>query len=132
MISLANKKMVAYISTLLLSSGGLVWVHTHSAEMPVSNKGNIAGLVTGSEISRDIRQLENTGRDLRMSINRNRSALINAELVPNQGARIIEIKSRLENDIQDDQRLLDKNRELLRDKETKEQELISKIRDSQV
>ena len=128
MITITAKKLLSWITVIILGSGGsALWVHGHSAKLQLSNKGEIKQLVMGGEINREIRALENRCHDLRMDIERKRSDLLRVQLNAGQGVHIIELRNRLENEIEDSQRDLDRMTEQLHDEETREQELIDTL-----
>lgn len=122
-------KSITYILTVVVSSSGfLLWAHDHGSKLPLSNESGIKSLVMGSEINRDIRDLERSANALRLSIERNRSDLIRVQLNPGRGDHIIELENRIKDEIQDSQRDLDRHLDNIRDKKIKEQSILDSIR----
>lgn len=114
---------------LVMTSGSAaaLWAHQHGERPILANKANISTIKLVSSINQNIRDLDKRCDSLRMTIERKRSDLLRVELSPNQDLRILELKSRLKNEIEDYQRLLEQQQERLRDKEIKESALIMQL-----
>ena len=124
-----SKKLLGYITVVVMGSGGfLLWAHDHGADLPLYNKVNINQLVMGSEINRQIRELERSANTLWMNIERKRSDLIRVQLNPGRGDHIIELENRIKNEIDDAQKRLERQLDQIRDHKIKEQSLIDSIR----
>lgn len=112
---------------LTSGTGGALWAHNHSAKPILANKGAISTLATVSSINQDIRDLDKRCLSLNMLIERKRSDLLRVELSPIRDDRLIELKGRLKNEIEDYQRLLEQQLERLRDKEMQESQLLEHL-----
>lgn len=118
----------AIVAAAVGSSGSFVlWGHSHSARPILANTQSIDGLVAVTRTGQDIRRLDKRCHDLSMTIERKRSDLLQAELIPNPGPHIEAIKSRLKNEIEDYLKLLEQKRQLLHDEKSKESRLIDRV-----
>lgn len=124
-----KKAIKGYILAAIIAGAGTsaLWVHSHGAEGQIANAAGISGLITANRIGKDIRRLGKRCHDLSMTIERKRSDLLQVELSPNQGPRLEALKSRLKNEIEDYQRLLDIHQKRLNDEQTRESQLITQL-----
>lgn len=124
-----NRAIKGYILAAIIGGSGTfgLWAHSHSAEGQIANRAGISSLVAANRIGKDIRRLDKRCHDLNMLIERKRSDLLRVELSPNQDDRLIELKSRLKNEIEDYRRLLEQQRKRLHDTETQESALIMQL-----
>lgn len=121
--------IIVSIAALLLPTSGaaLLWAHSHGEKPIIANKTHISALASVSRMNQNIRYLGRRCHDLSMMIERKRSDLIQIELSPNKDPRIIELKGRIQREIEGYQKLLEQQEQRLRDIETKETELISRV-----
>ena len=120
--------ILAILALILPSAGASIsYAIQKAGSAHESSRTGISTLTMVSNINQDIRDLDKRCATLNMLIERKRSDLLRVELSPNQDSRLIELKSRLQNEIEDYQRLLEQHLERLRDKEMQESKLLERL-----
>ena len=120
--------ILAILALILPSAGASIsYAIQKAGSAHESSRTGISTLTMVSNINQDIRDLDKRCATLNMLIERKRSDLLRVELSPNQDSRLIELKSRLKNEIEDYQRLLEQHLERLRDKEMQESKLLEHL-----
>ena len=120
----------AFIGSSMI--GFAVWVHAHSAAPIIENKAAIHvavnSLASGMHIARDIRKTSKVCDKIKARIERKRSDRLNIMLSPSRNdPELIQLKDRLDNEINDLEKDLEREQADLDTAENKESQLIAKL-----